>query len=347
MKKLITPILLAGFLLGAVVAPAVPAQDAPQKKEAAPRVFIPKEVKDVLQGGLQSRQARQDIPFTIFKSTFLPAQQAFYIIFFTKMKNADLGFAPAAVSQVADAAATPKIRAVFDVFLEFHKMENGAAGAIVKEVYVPVALEQDAAGFDANKEEWYSVGYPLMPGDYLLAMAVTTHDLKKIGTQYYEFSLPDAKTFTKELGTTPVFFVKDLKNVGAAEQRSSLHKGLFRYSVLEIVPNIEQTFTAGDALDVFFTVFGAQPNAQNKYELECQYEVKKGEEAAIKFQPATYDAPLISHPLPLKQTVQIKTGDNVRTESRDLAPGNYTLHITMKDKVSGLSGTKTVDFFVK
>jgi len=351
MKKLIVPVILAGFVLGLAAAPGI-AQQAPQpapQKQQPVRVIIPKEVKDALNAGLSTRQCRQDIPFTIFKSTFLSAQQAFYLILFVKIKNADLGFAPAPPSQVADVAAPAgnKLRATFDMFLDFSTIENGVPLPATKEVYVPVVMEQDAAGYDAEKEEWYSVGYALMPGDYLAGVAVTTHDLKKIGTQYYEFKLPDPKAFTKALETTPLFFVKDLKNVGQAEQRALLHRGMFRYSVLELVPNIDSVFTAGDMLDVFFIVIGAQASPDNKYSIEVLYEVTKGTEPAIKFQPAAYDAPLISHPLPLKQTVQIKTGDQVKQEARDLAPGIYTLHLKITDKISGNNCTKQYDFTVK
>jgi len=351
MKKLIVPVILAGFVIGLVAAPSIAQQakePAPQKQPST-RIIIPKDVKDALNAGLPARQGRQDIPFTIFKSTYLPAQQAFYIILIAKMKNADLGFAPAPPSQVADVAAPAgnKLRATFDMFLDFHKIENGAPLPASKEVYIPVTLEQDAAGFDPAKEEWYSVGYALMPGDYVAGIAVSTHDLKKIGTQYYEFKLPDLTAIAKALETTPLFFVKDLKNVGQAEQRPELHKGMFRYSVLEIIPNIDQVFTAGDVLDVFFTIIGAQASPENKYSIEVVYEVTKGEEPAIKFQPAMYEAPLISHPLPLKQTVQIKTGDQVKTETRDLPPGAYTLHLKITDKISGNSCAKQYDFTMK
>jgi hypothetical protein len=352
MKKLIVPVILAGFVLGLAAIPGIAQQaqqPAPQKQQSA-RVTIPKEVKDALNAGLPTRQGRQDIPFTIFKSTYLPAQQAFYIILFAKMKNADLGFAPAPPSQVADVAAAPgnKLRATFHMFLDFHKMENGVPLPTAREVYVPVTMEQDAAGYDAAKEEWYSVGYALLPGDYLVGVAVTSADLKKIGTQYYEFKLPDPKDFTKALETTPLFFVKDLKSVGQAEQRAELHRGMLRYSVLEIVPNIDSVFTAGDVLDVFFAIIGAQASPDNKYSIEVVYDVTKGEEPAIKFQPAMYEAPLVSHQLPLKQTVQIKSADNtVGQETRDLAPGVYTLHLKITDKISGNTCAKQYDFTVK
>lgn len=351
MKKLIVPVILAGFVLGLAAAPGIAQQaqqPAPQKQQSA-RVIIPKEVKDALNAGLPTRQSRQDIPFTIFKSTYLPAQQAFYIVLFAKMKNVDLGFAPAPPSQVADVAATSgnKLRATFHVFLDFHKMENGVPLPTGKEVYVPVTMEQDAAGYDAAKEEWYSVGYALLPGDYVVGMAVTSQDLKKIGTQYYEFKLPDPKDFTKALETTPIFCVKDIKNVGQVEQRAALHRGMFRYSVLELVPNFDSVFTAADSLDVFYIIIGAQTTPDGKNSIEVVYEVTKGGEPAIKFQPAMYEAPLVSLPLQLKQIVQIKSGDSVRQETRDLVPGAYTLHLKITDKISGNTCAKQYDFTIK
>jgi hypothetical protein len=101
-KKFIVSGLVAGFLFSLLAAPifagpgGLQAQDKQDKKEAkkAPvKVYIPKEVRDVMLAGLQTRQTRQDIPFTVFKSTFLPAQANYYIFLFLKMKNADLGYA--------------------------------------------------------------------------------------------------------------------------------------------------------------------------------------------------------------------------------------------------------------
>jgi len=176
---------------------------------------------------------------------------------------------------------------------------------------------------------------------------VTSLDLQKIGTAYYEFTLPDTASFTKELETTPVFFVKQLEQMEAPETRTTLHQGYCTYSILKIVPNLEKVFVAGDNLDIFYFIFGVQPNEQQKFDLEVNYEVKKGDDSAIRWTLQKYESPLVSQPLPLKQTVQIKTGEEERTEQRDLAPGNYTLIIKIDDKVSAKSVTKTVDFEVK
>jgi hypothetical protein len=355
-KMLVVPILLAGFVSSLFVDPSFAAcaaqKDTDKKEVGQPFQYIPKEVRTVMLEGLTARQARQDIPFNIFKTSFLPAQQALYIIFFLKMKNIDLGFAPGAASPAAAdaaaaAAAQPKLKATFNLFLQFHKMENGAPTQIVKEVYVPAVIEAESAAFDSNKEEWYTVGYTLFPGNYLLAMAVTSYDLKKIGIQYCEFSLPDPKSFIKELETTPIFLLKEFKNTQAIEAKTELHKGFFAYSIAYITPNIENTIAPGDPLDVFYVILGAQSTEQNIYDIEVQYEVKKDEETAIRFQPTSYVSPLVSHVLPMKQTLRRIQDDKELTETRDLAAGNYTLNMKISDKISGNACAKKFDFTIK
>ena len=359
-RKRIVPVLIAGLISSAVLAPGLAAQKDKQeaKAQSSQRVFIPKEIKAILEEGLSSRQGRQDIPFNIFRTTFLPAQTAFYEVFFLKIKNGDLGYAPAMPSQIAavDAVAAPttgKLKAAFNAFLQFRKLENGVATEIVKEVYIPASVEADSEGYDPNKEDFYSIGYALFPGNYLMAMAITSLDMKKVGTQYFEFSLPDAKTMTKELDITPMFLSKDQKDIAAPETVAALHKGYFMYSVRQITPNIENTIGVGELLDVFYYIIGSQaiepkqPTERPTWNIEVQYEVKKGEEAAIRFQPAAYDNPLVSHPLPMKQTLIIKQGDQERTETKDLGPGSYTLHLKITDKISGNACEKKFDFTIK
>ncbi len=343
------------------------------KKEGKPeeKIFIPKEIKAVLEQGLAARQPRLDIPFTIFKQYYLPAQNAIHSIFFFKAKNVDLGFAPAPQSPAPAPAQTEKekepqatpeaqaqpagLQARLNVFLQFLLEENNAPPKIAREAFVPVALQADNASYDPEKEEWYTVGYTLLPGKYILAMAITSLDLKKIGTVYYEFSLPDSRAFTQSLDTTPIFFVKQITKLEAPETRALVHKGLFTYSVLRMEPNLDNVFKAGDNLDIFFFIFGAKPveakpgeqTQQPQYNIEVSYEVKQGDKAAVRYEPALYTFPLISHALPMKQTVLIKTDKEEKREQRDLPAGKYTLSLKITDKVSGLTIDKTIDFEVK
>jgi hypothetical protein len=353
MKKLIVPMLLAGLVLTWLAAPvsAAPAAQKDKKEEKAQpvKIYIPKEVKEPMLAGMAAKQPRLDIPFEVFKTLYLPAQQAFQNIFFLKIKNSDLSFAPAAAQVVDPAApaAAPKVKAVFNVFLAIFKAENDKPTTLVKEVYVPAAIENDQAGFDPNKDEWYSVGYPLMPGNYQVALAVVSQDLKKIGIQYVDIKLPDPNSFTSTLDTTPFFFLKEYTQVQAAEAKAELHKGFFAYAVLQMKPNLENLFAVGDNLDMFLYVFGAQPKQGGAYEIEINFEVVQGDKPAIKYASKSFESRLVSQPLQLKQTLQSKKGEETRTETRDLPAGNYTLVLKIADKVSGLKCEKKIDFSVK
>ncbi len=351
MKKLVVPMLLAGIILALLTAPASAAATAQKDKEKAPpvKIYIPKEVKEPMVAGLAAKQPRLDIPFEVFKTLYLPAQQAFHNIFFLKMKNSDLGFGPAAPQAVDPSApaAAAKLKATFNVFLAFYKVENDKPLTLVKEVFIPAAVETDQAGFDPSKEEWYTVGYPLLPGTYLASIAIASHDLKKIGIQYVDVALPDPKSFTATLDTTPIFFNKEYKQLPAPENKADLHRGFVRYSVLQMTPNIENVFSVGDNLDMFFYIFGAQPKDGGKYEIEINFEVMQGDKAAIKYATGNFESPLISLPLQMKQTLQIKKGEETRSETRDLPAGSYTLVLKIADKVSGLKVEKKVDFTVK
>jgi hypothetical protein len=233
------------------------------------------------------------------------------------------------------------------VFLQFLQMENGAPTKTVREIYVPALLQADSATYDPEAEEWYSTGYPLPAGNYLLAMALASPDLKKVGVGYYEFSLLDSAAMQNTLETTPLFFVKKMDQMQAPETRTSVHKGCFMYSVLQIVPNVESVVAPGESIEILYYIFGAKPNDQQKNDIEATYEVKQADKAAIKWAVQNYDFALVSQPLPLKQTVLIKNDQGEKQETRDLPAGKYTLVISIKDKIGGSTVEKTLDFEVK
>ena len=240
MKKTMIPVLVAGFVIGLLApspvrgAPASPAETGQAGRDAGPRAahHHPERSQGRHAQNLAARQSRQDIPFAIAKTLNLPARDGAYIYFFLKMKNSDLGFA-------ANPQTPDKMRAVFDVFLQFYKIERPATAPLLREVYCPTTIEDAAATFDPNKEENLSVGYPLLPGTYLAALAVTSHDLKKIGLQYQEFVLPNPQTFTKELDTTPLVFVSDVQENKPVEVIPALHRNTFRYATWELTMNLD------------------------------------------------------------------------------------------------------------
>lgn len=355
-KRLVAPVLLIAVSVCLMNGLSSAAQKTQEEK-----VFIPKELKADIQEGLASRQGRQDIQVSIFQDLYFPARDnSFHSVFFLRIKNSDLGYAP-----VAAAPAEPKsgeqgpqetpfqeapaeLEANFNVFLQFNRLDKNGVPEVFREAYLSTKIRVPAAGFDPEKEDVYSVGYPLPIGDYVVAIALTSIDMQRVGIAYHDLSLPDPATFGKALDTTPIFFSTQMDQMeGGAEQRTIFHKGCFTYSYLKVVPNLEKIFAPGENLDIFFFVLGATPAADGKYAVEIDFEVKKGDEMQIKFSSQVYDTFVISQPLPMKQTVKITKGEEERIEQRDLPAGNYTLVINMLDQSSQKSGVKTVDFEVK
>lgn len=351
-------VLFIGLIMSFALAPCLHAKTSQEKKQSE-TVYIPKEVKEVFKAGMDNREPRLDIPFTIFHFLYLPARQNMHSVFFFKVKNADLGFVPLGpvgqtpekkeeeTAETAQEAAPVQLQANAHCFLQIDQLD----GDYSKEVYIPVQLQIEEDSFDPDQEGIYTTGYPLPPGKYLLSMAITSFELDKIGTQYFEFTLPNPMNFTDTLETTPIFFAKELNRMSSAEMKVEIHKGYFTYAVLQITPNLDKIFRIGDNLDIFFFIFGAQPNEAGAYDVEASYTVKQGEQDIIKFAGTKYDAPIISQPLPLKKTVVIQTqeGDQVseKKEAKDLDPGAYTLNIDLKCNNSGKSTTKSIDFTVE
>jgi len=364
-KNLIIIALFAGFVLTSLSMSALAArmsQEQEKQEQAADVVIIPEKVKSIFKEGINTREALLDIPFSMAWHSYLPARQNVHCVFFFKMKNADLGFVPVPQAieiteeepkekkeEAAEAEEVPALlQASGHVFLQFSRMENNIPQEVMKEVYIPINFQIEGKDYDPEKEEFYSASYPLPAGDYLLSMAVASLDLERIGTQYFEFSLPDAFAFTDKIDTTPIFFIKNIRRMEVAETRAEVHKDFFTYSVLQIEPNVANIFSMRDNLDIFFFVYGVVPGEGGKHDIDVGYEVYKGEEKVIRYATAHYDAPLISQPLPLKKTVVIKSeAEGEKKEQRDLEAGQYTLQVKIDDKVSGKSIKKSVDFEVK
>jgi hypothetical protein len=365
-KKYLTIILFSGMILALVFSPSLSAQEKAEEKKAqeAKPVIIPPQVKSVLEMGKETWQSRQDIPFSITHLFYLPAREYLHSIFIFNVKNSDLGFTPLLPvspipekKQEKEKEETPppepespptKLQARCHVFLQFNRLENNTPGELVKEIYIPVNLLVEGSEYEPEKEDFYSTGYILLPGNYLLSMAIASFNLERIGTQYFVFSLPDPLSFTTELETTPIFLVRRMKEMPGPETKINVHKGYFIYSYLQIDPNLDHIFSVGENLDVFYYIFGSKPNEEGKHNISVNYEVLEGDKPVIRFSPQTYVSPIVSQPLPLIKTVLVKSEtQGERKERRNLEAGIYTLSIKIQDQVTGNSATKTVEFEVK
>jgi hypothetical protein len=349
--------LVAGFAQSAPVQKQEPAQKPEQKQPR--KEILPKEIKAIIQEGLATKQGRQDIPFSIFKTLTFPVPGGMHAVVFFKAKNADLGYAAPVATGKNAPAPTGVLEAHLAVALQYFQADAAGVQKPVREAGFATTLQTDGAGYDPNKEEWYSIGYPIPCGKYTLAiflapmdMKKNQPDLKKVGVAYQDLDLPAPEALQNALDTTPLFFAKNIEQMPSYEARTTVHRGYFTYSILKITPNIDDVISAEDKgqIEVLFFVLGAKPKpetaaqAQPQNDLEVNFEVQKPDGSpAVKWQPQTYPSALIDQTLPLKRT--LKTGD--KTEVKDLDPGKYSLVLKITDKVSALSLEKKIAFEVK
>ncbi|MFC2160203.1 hypothetical protein ACFLRW_07675 [Acidobacteriota bacterium] len=346
--------IIFGLIIGILSIPNLNAQvqDPSKVVEELAREFIPAEVLSIIKSGLDTRTPNTGIPFDIFKSLYLPAQQNMHGIFFFKCKNADLDFQgaaqPAGEEEVSAFESTPtQLISRKNIYLYFKQLD----GDYEKQIYVPFNQKADGLTYAPDEEVVYSIGYPLPAGDYVLAMALSSPDYSKVGTQYFEFSLPNAAAFS-EIDITPPFFINQMNEMSTVEMQTQVHKRFFTYSLYQMDPNINHLFSPGDNLDIFFYIFGIQANAEGKYDIEIDYSISQEEELVIRYATTKYEYPVVSQPLPMKKTVIVKTTDpdgNVteKTETQDLEVGTYTFSIEIRDNLSGKSTTKSVDIEVR
>ncbi len=317
-----------------------------QKKEVLEEeeVYIPQEIKSVMAEGVATRQPRAEIPFEIIRFLYVPAQQNVHAVFLFKIANVDLVFELPLI-ETAETESEPEaqtevqqtIQTNFKIFAQFYENKKGTVGQMVRESYVPASFQEELSSYQPEKDNIYSLGYPLPPGDYLLALAVTSPDLSKIGLQFLEFSLPDILSFKDKLGLTPVFFLKTLEQHEQPELITRVHRNSFVYSTLEIVPKVMNIFAPGEPVDIFYFIYGCQPKpGSNQYDIAISYRVLKGEESVIEYRESTFPFPLVSHALPL-----------LKKDDQPPEPGTYILEINITDKVTDFSLTENIEFEIR
>jgi GWxTD domain-containing protein len=298
---------------------------------------IPTELAAIFTQNISSRNPRSDIAISHLRTLFLPAQQNnVHAVFLFKIKSSDLDFLiESEESNLVEESASGVSRSKLDVFIRIHTMEKGSVKDILKEIYVPYSPERDQKGIQSDQEHLYTICNPLPPGDYLLALAFATPNLSKIGTTYIEFSLPKASSFSRNLDTTPVFFVESLQKMPEPEMEVALHRDYFRYSILKIKPKEKNIFSPGETADIFYFIYGARPNKDKKFQIQVDYAVKKDKETLREYPTRTYESPFVSQPLPLVK------------EGQELEKGEYILEIKIRDNVSQLSIIKDIQIEIR
>ncbi|MCU0236093.1 MAG: hypothetical protein MUC72_03300 [Acidobacteria bacterium] len=328
-KKLFVLALIILLTLALPLA-AAKGKAAPQKSGQS--VQIAPQVAAVMDANVALRTNRSDIPLTYLRTLFLTTQQNLnYPVFMFQLKNADLGFA-------APAETPDMLKASNYAFIRVYRLENGAAGEIVRQHFIRFDLEEKLPGFQPEAVNYYSIAGDTYPaGTYLLALALCTTDFSKITTHFVEFSLPDFSQLKDQLATTPIFSVSSLQMLPAAETKLSVHKNSFVYNTLLLAPVVSNEFKPSENLDLFYFILGAKPDtATNALSLQITYVFKKDGKEVNKLPTQTVNSYIISQPIDFTFTEVTKNAKGVETERKQklLEAGDYVLEIQLLDTVS-------------
>ncbi len=342
----LTLLFVIGILSASLeAAPAIQGRKQEAKAPAVKASSMPKEVAAVIQEGLATRQGRQDMPFSFFKTLILPAQaQNLYPVFFFKAKNGDLGYAPSATG-------TGEMETTLNVFFQFFRETE--TGALAPEVTGRAvgALKTDGANYNPENEDWYSFAVTMPAGKFTLAMALTSPDMKKMSVAYCDVTLPSPAAYETTLWTTDPMIINALEQV-EPDQRPTIHRAYFSWGAIKFVPNILSEVASGETLEIFFFILGgafkdpAAARPLNDFEVNFVVQQEDGQ-TAIKWAPQLYEAYFVNQPLPLVQTLQITDDKGTRQEKKALDAGKYNLAIAIADKVSGKTGEAKLAFSVK
>lgn len=315
----------------------LPAQQSnPAAGRKGQAIYIAPQVAAVMDADAGLRKNRSDIPLTYLQTLHLPAQQnQVYPIFLFQIKNVDLNFS-------APQETPDRLKANYFVFLRVYRMENGAAGEIVKEHFIHFDLEEPRQGFQPEALNFYSVAGEIFPaGTYLLALALSTPDFSKISTRYVEFTLPDFSAVKDKLVTTPVFSVRSMQMLPAADSKLVVHKNSFVYNTLLLEPSLNNEFKFSENLDLFYFILGSKADSTtNAVNLQITYIFKKDGKEIHKLTPQTVNNYIISQPIGFTFTEITRDAKGIETERKEklLESGDYVLEIEILDLISKATG---------
>lgn len=246
-----------------------------QKDKKEEVIKISNEVKALMDQSLLERKERLDIPIEFKNFMFLPgAMDNLYFIMFFYIRN----------DALHDQQTEGIISGERGFFFRLYSIDvKGVPKKLVKEVYLPWDGRLEKERYKPDKGHHYSIVLTIPSGNYLLCYSIATPDLKKISIGYKEFNLPDLNKWDEKLGTTTLFFVKNLKILEKPETGSKIVQNYFTYGRLDIEPYFDNVFQGNENVKLFYFVLGASTSSKGTHDFEINFRIKQGDKDVHKF----------------------------------------------------------------
>jgi len=268
----------------------------------------------------------------------LPAKDKFIAIFIVKLKNSELGYSlgPDRTNYLANVT----------FHIQIDKIEGHMKKALVNAT-VGGSFSIPYSYYNPQEENFYYLGYPLLPGKYILVASYEKGPGSKQEILPYEFEISDLAKFSKEnlgLETTTILLLKDIEMMDSIEKYPNIHKDYFSWVKMRAYPYANNKIKPGDQPELITAIYGAKNDGNGKFQIEIKYDIRKDNVKLVDFSPMIYDTTFIQQPIPipLSKQVIIKDEKGERKEDRPLEPGSYEIIMNIKDIMSGQTLEKRI-----
>lgn len=206
-------------------------------------------------------------------------------------------------------------------------------GRIVETFEDVIQLDVPPALFEQTLEQpaVYQKAVPLRPGLYKLNLVLKDLNSGNVGSLEQRLTVP---RFEEEQLAHSSLILADLMERVATR---GVGTGQFVIGDLKVRPVVDDRFNSDDRMGIYLQVYNLGINEDtNKPDATIEYSIRNGAETLFSYSESTADLERAGQQITLEKLLSLGK----------LAPGKYTLSITITDKVRGQSVSPSASFEV-
>jgi hypothetical protein len=190
-------------------------------------------------------------------------------------------------------------------------------------------------------------------GDYEVFIAVKEKNTgkrnqppAKVGLLRHDLTVPD---FTKaELNTSGIILAESVEPVQTAISPEEQQEHPYTFGTMRVVPSVDPKFKKSGELQVIFWIYGVGQGANNKPDVQVEYNFHQKTAEGEKYFNKTAPQQLNAQTLPPEFNLSLghQLPGSLVVPLASFPPGDYRLEIKITDKPSGATVTRDVAFSV-
>jgi len=270
----------------------------------------------MLTGLLAGEAPQQDFSYQYIPVFFPTPQEFTYVSICFHVDHNDMGF-----EKIEDQYAANL--EIFGIVMQGEEKIN--------DFKVPYLVTETTQEYNRNADTpiHFSMAMYLKPGTYDLYTGLLDRNGQRVSGK--KEALEVVGYDPAELDTSTILLVENISSPRGGEfAPNKVLPNLNIGGQLEIVPNVNRVFSNTESILLFYNVCGLQLDENNQPSLSILYTLFKAGEEIHQFPEVENQTGIIEQTVPLK----------------GLEPGDYSLKIRIKDKLSKAQVERTVDFSI-